>query len=309
MSRPVTVSLISARPSDPAELPRPDDIDAVRSFWTEQIVQVLPGRPDLIVLPELCELNSFEPYVAGCPQRDPLLLEFFGDLARSHDTWIALPSLRPGGDGRIYNSIRLLDRSGKVRGSYDKNHPTIGEIENGIAPSDCADVIETEFGSVAGVICFDLNFERLVRKVEVQQPDLVLFCSMYHGGLMQQMWAYRCRAHFVGAISGVPGSILSPIGEVLATATNYTNHATATLNLDCCLAHLDYHAEKFTALKRKYGTEVNMHDPGRLGSVLITSRSKTVSAPQMLSEFEIETVDEYFERAQKVREDWLSRNE
>jgi hypothetical protein len=268
----------------------------------------VPDRPDLIALPEvseLCEAAQMEPLVESCPRHDAQLLEYFSGVARSRETWLALPTLRPAENGRVYNSIRLLDRRGQVHGTYDKNHLTIGEIEAGIASSDRAEVIETEFGRVAGVICFDLNFEPLLQKYAPQKPDLVLFCSMYHGGLMQQIWAYRCRAHMVAAISGVPGGILSPIGEQLANVTNYTNHVTQRINLDCCVAHFDYHFEKLAALKHKYGPDVVIHDPGKLGSVLITSRSQRATVRQMVEEFEIELLDAYFARAMGVREQEL----
>jgi len=302
MSRICTVSLISAAPPVSTAPDRANEVDTVTAFWTEQLGQVLSNRPDLVVLPEACESPHIAPGMDVCARRDADLLDYFSGVARQHRTWLAVPTLRPAEDGRQYNSIRLLDRQGQVQGVYDKNYPTIGEIEAGIAPSDRAEVIDTEFGRVAGVICFDLNFRSLLLRYVEQQPDLVLFCSMYHGGLMQSIWAYWCRAHFVGAISGVPGQILSPQGELLGEATNYTNHVTRRINLDCCIAHLDYNWEKLAAMKRKYGPEVEIDDPGRLGSVLITSRSDRVSASQMVEEMGVERLDDYFHRAIGVRD-------
>jgi hypothetical protein len=124
---------------------------------------------------------------------------------------------------------------------------------------------------------------------------------MYHGGLMQAYWAYSCRAHFVGCISdpACPSSILSPVGTEIASTTNHFDYVTATINLDCCLAHLDGNEEKLHALKARYGPDVSIFDPGRLAVVLITSESDQWTIDEMIAEFQIEPVDEYFARSLK----------
>jgi hypothetical protein len=87
------------------------------------------------------------------------------------------------------------------------------------------------------------------------------------------------------------------VGERLAHSTNYFPNITATINLDCAQAHLDGNRGKLAALKKKYGPEVSIFDPGKLGSVLIISESETVDVNAMIREFEIELLDDYLERA------------
>ena len=128
----------------------------------------------------------------------------------------------------------------KLQAPYDKNHPTIGEIEQGKLPGTKVPIIECDFGRVAAVICFDLNFDRLREQVKAAKPDLILFSSNYHGGLMQGYWAYSCRSHFVGSIRRIaPSEIRNPLGNVIATNTDYFDYAVADVNLDCELVHLD----------------------------------------------------------------------
>jgi hypothetical protein len=126
---------------------------------------------------------------------------------------------------------------------------------------------------------------------------------MYHGGLMQSYWAYRCRSFFVGALDsrGVPSEILNPQGEVIASGTNYFDFAVATINLDCCLAHLDDNWDKLQKLKEKYGKKVTITDPGKMGSVIITSEHTSISAPDMVKEFGIELLDDYFDRSEREK--------
>jgi predicted amidohydrolase len=275
----------------------------MRDFWRERIQRVEPDHPDLIVLPEYCDLYHDQPsceQIEYSRQAGNEMLDFFGQTARENRCHIVYPTLTHDSDGSCRNSTRVLDPSGRVIGSYHKNHVTIGEMEElNVRCGSEAPIIECDFGCVACVTCFDLNFDELRLKYQAAQPDVILFSSLYHGGLVQAYWAYACRAHFVSAIgfAGAPSGIISPLGQTLASTTIYHDFAIATINLDCRLAHLDYNFEKLKNLKAKYGTQVTITDPDLLGSVLISSQSKEKSVLEMTREGGIELLDEYFVRA------------
>ena len=154
------------------------------------------------------------------------------------------------------------------------------------------------------VICYDLNFTDLLNRYAVQKPDILVFSSMYHGGLMQSYWAYQCRSYFVGAMGPreIPSEIRNPLGEVVASSTNYFDYTVATINLDRKLVHLDNNWDHLKRLKEKYGDSVTITDPGKLGPVLITSEHETVSAEEMTKEFGMELLDDYFNRSIEVRD-------
>ena len=194
---------------------------------------------------------------------------------------------------------QIIDRKGGIAGIYNKNHPVMEEEHDkaGILCGKDAPIIECDFGTVAGIICFDLGFAPLLEKYTRAKPDLLIFSSMYHGGaVVQSWWAYSCRAHFVSAVAGLPSEIRDPYGQVLATTTNYRDYAVGTVNLDCCMTHYDYNWEKLEALKRKYGVQVTILDPGYFGSVLISSETDEITATDMAKEFEIELLDDYLAR-------------
>ena len=149
--------------------------------------------------------------------------------------------------------------------------------------------------------CFDLNFDALRCQYVRSRPDLVIFSSMYHGGLMQRYWAYSCRAHFVAAIGATGGYVISPVGELLAESTNYFDRISARLNFDCQVVHLDYNWEGLRKAREKHGTKVRVFDPGFLGSVLILSETDEFSALDVVKEFGIELLDDYFERALAIQ--------
>lgn len=302
MARRVKITtLATVSPTVPAPLTGQPLVDNMRAFWQEQLAPVLPDRPDLIVLPEMCDrYRGFSPAQAAqyYGVRGEQLLDFFSTVAHKHNCYIAYSGVRESGDGTFRNATRIINRAGEVVGTYHKNHVVIPETtEWGVLCGTAAPIIECDFGRVACAICFDLNFDALRLQYVAARPDLILFPSLYHGGLMQSYWAYSCRAHFVGACSGLPSAILSPLGETLATSATFFNYATATVNLDCCIAHYDENWGKLQALKAAYGPQVTIRDPGLIGSFLVTSEAEGVSAAQMTQEFGIELLDDYMARS------------
>ena len=282
-------------------------VKQVKEFWQSELNQVLPDKPDLIVLPESCESPSglsTEEQFAYIRILKNQLLDFFSSVAKEHHCYIVFGAIHEEGNKVWRNSSILLDRKGNVTGIYHKNYPTIDEIESGIVPGNEASVFECDFGKVACVVCFDLNFTELCAKYISQKPGIILFSSNFHGGLMESYWAYNCRSFFVGALESryAPSEILNPQGEVISSSTNYFDFTVTTINLDYCLAHLDYNWEKLSKLKEKYGNDVTITDPGKMGSVLITSGHASVSAKEMVKEFGIELLDDYLNRSRMFRD-------
>ncbi len=283
-----------------SSMPPQKVVDKVIAHWRGRFAQVLPDKPDLIVVPEACDRPaglSQEKLLEYYKVRKDQVQNFFAQVARQNHCYMVYSAYRLMPDGSKRNSSVLIDRRGNVVGIYNKNHPTIGEIEKGVKCGREAPVFETDFGRVAFAICFDLNFDELRLQYARVKPDLIIFSSMYHGGLMQAYWAYSCRAHFVGAIASLPCEIRNPLGQVVGSNTNYFDYAVAAINLDCALAHLDYNWSRLRKLKEKYGPKVRITDPGFLGSVLITSEHEKITVHEMVKEFNIELLDDYFARA------------
>jgi predicted amidohydrolase len=301
MSNYVKITSIGARPYQLSiEADFQDSVDKMIEHWKQEIDQVLPDKPDLIVLPEACDRPpnySLQRRLEYYKIRGDQVLDFLAEVAGNNHCYIAYSAAREVEDGTWRNSTRIIDREGKVAGTYNKNHLIIEETTQcGILCGKEAPVIKCDFGNVACAICFDLNFDELRLKYVEVKPDIILFSSMYHGGLMQSYWAYSCRSHFVGCIAGAPNSIISPVGQVIAAGTNYFDYITAAINLDCCVAHLDYNWDKLKKLKQKYGPKIRVTDPGFLGSVLLSSEAEEFTIKEMVKEFEIELLDDYMVR-------------
>ena len=308
MARKITLSALGPRPIQ-GEVSRPHQqaVDEMIQHWKAQADLVLPDRPDLIVVPEASDRYPNYPLEQRLDYyrvRRDQVRDFWAGVARDNHCYIAYSAARELPDGTWRNSTQVLDRAGNVAGIYNKNHLVIEETTKaGILCGRDARLTQTDFGSLACAICFDLNFDELRAKYKAQRPDLIVFCSMYHGGLMQKYWAYDCRAHFIGAVAGSECAVINPLGECLAHSTNYYSWVTTALNLDCTVAHIDYNNSKFRALKQKYGRGVTLSDPGYLGCVLLTNEMDGTSIHELVAEFGIELLDDYWARALQHRRD------
>lgn len=227
------------------------------------------------------------------------ILRAYRDLARQERCHVAGAAKLRDGD-KVYNAVVYYGPDGAVLGDYRKTYPTIGELEQGLAPGPGAMVVDTAVGRLGAAICFDLNFEELRNQYRALRPDIIVFASLYHGGLAQAVWAYACRAFFACAWQDTGGGILDPFGRPLAENDCYHTIARATVNLDHALVHLDYNREKFPEIERKYGAEVRIDIPPNIGTALIYSESERRTALDVVREFELELLDDYFDRSRRA---------
>jgi len=307
----VTLSAIGAKEADFSSLPKNFTVyeKEIKAKLKRQIDEVLPSNPDLIVFPECAnrylpntrpELKEYYKHLGDS------IVDFLKPIAIQNNTNIAYSTVRyaDSTDSKPFrNSTVYIDRNGQVCGIYDKNHLIVEENTQGdVRYGSEAQIVNLDFGKAASVICFDLNFDELLYKYKPQNPDLIVFCSMFHGGLMRQaQWAYTCRSYFVGAVCDCPCYILNPYGDIIAASTNYTKHTSATVNLDYAICHLDYNWDKIAAAKNKYKEALTVYDPGFVGSIMLTCEDPDMKVWDIISEFEIEPLDVYLDRVRAHR--------
>lgn len=295
--------------------PYRDDLESLvqemQDYMWQNIKKVLPDKPDLILLPEASDrfpAFTMEQRKAYYRHRGDRIRDFLRDVARENHCYIAYSAARYLPEEKTLpfrNSTQIIGRDGEIVGIYDKNHLVPFELDDGeIAYGTEAPVFELDFGRVACAICFDLNYTELLDQYAAQKPDLILFSSMYHGGTMQEIWAYTCRSYFACALGGrtlKPNRILNPFGETVATSTNYLNYVTTRINLDYELIHFDHHWEKLAAAKAKYGDRLTVYDPGFIGFVLVSYEDTDQTVRDVMKEFDMITTDEYFDNCRAHR--------
>jgi predicted amidohydrolase len=313
MARYVNVGVIGPNPLTVDEkLPYKDVITEMKRHWEKQLNQVICDNPDIILIPEACDrplgypLNKRLDYYK---ERGEEMLNFFREKAKENRCYIAYSAARQLQDSSWRNSTQVLDRYGNIVGIYDKNYPTIGEIADwGILPGNGPTVIDTDFGRIGCAICFDINFDELKNQYKNCKPEMILFSSMMHGGLMANSWAFECRSYFVGAIGGPQSYIISPLGKTLATNTNYYDYISYRVNLDYCVCFLDYNWDALAAMRKKYGMKVRVEDPGFQGSVLVTSETDEFTVQDLVKEFGLELLDDYMQRSKDFRDRTINQH-
>ncbi len=289
----------------PIEVPDRNDPSAIFDeevrHLDEAIENALYDRPDFIVLPEACDRPylNFDQRKRYFEYRKNDMCDHIREIAAKNHTSFVYSAAISGDDGVFRNTSCFIDDKGEIRGNYHKNHLVIEEnTVSGFYYGKDAPIVEMPFGKVGGVICFDLNFDELREKYVKSRPELLVFSSMYHGGFVQRNWAYTCRSWFVGSIAGngCDSTIINPVGDIVAHSTNYFPYVTHDINLDYEVVHLDHNWGKLNELRKKYGRGVKIYDPGYLGAVLITSECDT-DIHEMIREFGIELIDDYFGRS------------
>jgi len=259
-------------------------------------------EPDLICLPETfsCPETPVERWFEGRQGLEGTVFTTLSALARKNEVFLICPILLEEG-GKVTNSVLLLDRKGEVAARFDKFMPTIGEMALGVSPGAGAVAVDTELGRIGFSICFDLNFDELRLEYKRLKPDLIIFCSMFHGGLMQRWWAFDCRCYFIASTPWERSGIINPLGETIAETSHYYNLACADLNLDYNVVHLDYNSEKFDEIRKKYGPRVCIRVPEQVGTALLQSCDNNLAIEDIVNEFELEPVDDYFDRARRKK--------
>ncbi len=308
--RNVKVSVLSAFPyTKQAHWTYQQMVDEMITHLSQLLQEVLVEKPDLIVFPEVCdryEDMSVQDNRAYYDVRKNQVRDFLQDVAKKHHCYIAYSAYRQIEDGTFRNSTQLIGRKGTVEGIYNKNNLVVREgVLKGALPMYCgkdAPVFDLDFGKVSCAICFDLNFNELRQRYIVNPPEIMLFSSMYHGDFLQQAWAYDIKCYFLGAVAGQDARVISPVGHVIKQSTNYYHHVTTTINLDYAVCYLDENWEKFRKAKEKYGDQIQIFDPGKTGAILLTSNSPNFTIQEVLKEFEIECMTDYFNRNRKDKE-------
>jgi predicted amidohydrolase len=264
-------------------------------------------QPDVACLPEtFTGLGAgWEGWRAAAEPLPGPTSDAAAEIARKHSMYVVCPILRRRGD-RLHNAAALLDRSGEIVGAYHKNHPTLPEIEAGVTPGSETPVFETDFGRVGFAICFDLNFRDVIEGLARGGPELVFFPSMYCGGLQLQVWAHDFGVFVASAHSGGRSAVVDPLGRVLKWSSVYEPILVKEVNLDGVVCHIDENERKWPAIREKYGAAVELDVATDEARFRLISHHPTLTAWDVVEEFGLEPLPDYFGRSDRGRGDAMA---
>src|SRR5262245_20650563 len=281
-----------------------------------EVVRRVAGeeKPDFICFPEMCACSGpLEQAIRHAPALEPFVAAV-GKLAREVRAALIVPTLERS-DKQIYNSVPIVDATGKLVLVYHKNYPTIGdgdgEIELGITPGTEVPVAECGGVRVGAAICFDAHFDQVPAELERGRARVVFWPSMFWGGRLLEHWALRYGFYVVIAFQN-ENAIIDMTGRCLARCGTDTFQvrggrlpawAVADVNVDRELFHLNDNQEKFHAIRKKYGpsaVDIDILQPE--ACCLLASRRPDVTIEQIIRDFKLEPLRDYLARSVAKRE-------
>lgn len=189
--------------------------------------------PDIIVLPELWSTGyALDRAVELADEAGDA--QFLGSLAREYGLAFAGGSVLAQESGKVFNRAQVIDREGRYVASYDKVHLfRLMDEDKYLAPGTSIPVFELGGMPCASIICYDIRFCELQRKLAVQGAEM-LFVSAEWPIPRVEHWRTLLRARaienqiYVAACNrcGMTGNtefagrsaLIAPDGTVLAEA-------------------------------------------------------------------------------------------
>lgn len=181
-------------------------------------------KPDIICLGEKNNVAFLRPDNAwDVAEKIPggELTRQLGERAKKYNCYIIMSISEADGD-RLHNTAVLYGRGGELVGKYRKTHMPTSEINDGFLPGDTYPVFETDFGKIGMLICWDQVFPEASRIMADAGAEIIFLPTQ--GDSIQQFTARAMdnRIYMVasGAYNAMSSRIISPGGEVIATATD-----------------------------------------------------------------------------------------
>ncbi len=258
---------------------------------------------ELVVLPEVFAIQNVNEWPEAAEPLDGPVIDALKRESRRLGIGIAAGHALLV-DGRRRNSVVLLDRRGRVAALYHKAYPTIYELERGICPGEGPVAADTEFGRIGFAICYDLNFAELRLGYRDLKPELILFCSMFRGGLQTRWWAFETRAHLVSSVEDHGSMVVNPVGRVLAETSVWSRVVLCPINLDFGVFHLDYTNRNLQPVLARHGRSFQVEWAEPEGVMLVTACGR-LSVRRLAQEAGWEEAEGYFARAREARERFL----
>ena len=101
-------------------------------------------------------------------------IQKIGETAKALKLWTIFGGYAER-DGKIFNEVYVLDRNGALVYTYQKRHLW---NEKDITPGDSNKTIETDFGKIGVITCWDIAFPAYIRELTAEGAKII-FCPSY----------------------------------------------------------------------------------------------------------------------------------
>ncbi|WP_336000455.1 carbon-nitrogen family hydrolase [Halorientalis halophila] len=206
---------------------------------------------DLVVLPEIWNLGyfAFDEYSAGAEPIDGPTMTHLQSLADELDIYLHTGSIVEENGDDLHNTSGLVSPEGELLDTYRKIH-TYGygsREQELLTPGERVVTVETDFGTVGLVTCYDLRFPELFRALVDQGAELFLVTSAWpiprleHWLMLNRMRAvenqvFLASSNLVGDNQGVElaghSLVVDPWATPLANAGFHERTVIADVDMD-----------------------------------------------------------------------------
>lgn len=183
---------------------------------------------DIICLPEAITLIGTGRSAAQVAEAIPgASTRRLGEAARKNRLWVVAGLYQREGK-QLFNTAVLLDRDGKLAGTYRKIHLPREEWRTGFTPGHEYPVFRTDFGTIAIQICYDYFFPEAASIFRRKGAE-ILFAPTWgttfpdRDGRVEGETMFRVRArdnglYMVPSVYDGSSLIVDPVGRVLASS-------------------------------------------------------------------------------------------
>ncbi|MDD2364720.1 MAG: carbon-nitrogen family hydrolase [Desulfuromonadaceae bacterium] len=208
------------------------DVDVNLAYVREALRRVASNGVNLAVLPEMWSSGFAYKNLNELAQRSAEIVNELLELSRELKLVIVGSMPEPNGE-KVFNTIHLLD-NGNLSAVYRKIHlfSLLGE-DRAFSGGDSWRVVETSIGKIGVIICYDLRFPELSRRLAVEGADIICVPAQWPKP-RQEHWRTLLRARAIenqlfviscnacGSIGKLDffgmSMIIDPKGEVLSEA-------------------------------------------------------------------------------------------
>ncbi|WP_311290187.1 carbon-nitrogen family hydrolase [Paenibacillus glycanilyticus] len=230
MTQPLRIALLQMN----IEIGQPDANFAKLASMLEEAASQ-PNKPDVIVFPEMWNTGyALTEITELADPQGERTIAYLSDFSRKHGVHIIAGSIAEGREDGVYNTIFAFDRDGNQTGDYSKIHLfRLMDEEKYLAAGDKLGRLEIEGAGAGMMICYDIRFPELARKLALDGAKLLFVPAewphprLHHWrtlltarAIENQMFVIACNrvgvsgdTHFFGH-----SMILDPWGETIAEA-------------------------------------------------------------------------------------------
>jgi apolipoprotein N-acyltransferase len=145
-------------------------LEAFRDLNRRQLSQVRAMAQDgaqIVVLQEVA--------IQGLQDEVSAMLESAASVAREEGIYLVLPTDTEVPDGQYENVVRIFDPKGDVVLEHFKYGGA--QFEGSVPGSGVLQFVDTPYGKLSAVICWDADFPEVIRQAGAQDVDLLLLPS------------------------------------------------------------------------------------------------------------------------------------